>query len=278
MRPVSTRYTGQNHPAQTLLRRFKHARRKRTRGKREIMLAIIPARGNSKGLPGKNIAPVAGHPLIAWTIDAARRSDLFERVVVTSDSSEILDVSSRYGAEPIRRPEALATDTASPKDAVLHVLETLGARGYRPETLALLQPTSPLRIVDDIVGAARLVSDGGFASAATYSPAVPHPARAFHVSEDGTATPVYSDREVWQRRQDHGTQYHLNGSVYVVGTEAFLANPEPSFLVRPIGAFIVPQDRAVDIDIAVDLKLAEIMLDGRDEPRLATASSDAAPV
>src|SRR3989338_561873 len=109
-------------------------------------LAVILARGGSKGLPGKNIIPLKGRPLIAWTITAALEAKLIDRVVVSSDSVDILAVAKRYGADTIKRPKKLATDQIRPELAIQHVLATLRKNeSYIPELLILLQPTSPLR-------------------------------------------------------------------------------------------------------------------------------------
>src|SRR5262245_30194891 len=113
-------------------------------------IAIIPARGGSKGLPGKNIRPLLGHPLIAWTIAVAHITELFDAVVVTTDSEEIAIAARGYGALTCRRPPELATDTALVKDAVRHCLSRLERDFDVPDYVILLQPTSPLREPQDI--------------------------------------------------------------------------------------------------------------------------------
>jgi len=121
-------------------------------------LAVILARGGSKGLPGKNIIPLKGRPLIAWTITAALEAKLIDRVVVSSDSVDILAVAKRYGADTIKRPKKLATDQIRPELAIQHVLATLRKNeSYIPELLILLQPTSPLRTAEDIDNAVELL-------------------------------------------------------------------------------------------------------------------------
>jgi CMP-N,N'-diacetyllegionaminic acid synthase len=108
------------------------------------VLAIIPARGGSKGVPGKNIRPLAGKPLLAWSIEAALASRV-GRIVVSSDSTEILEVATRYGAEPLERPAELATDDAPTDEVLVHALVALGVDGYHPDLVVLLQPTVPVR-------------------------------------------------------------------------------------------------------------------------------------
>jgi len=115
------------------------------------ILALIPARGGSKGLPGKNIKPLLGKPLIAWTIEQAKASKYVDRVVVSTDDDEIAEVAIRYGAEvPFLRPKELARDDSPTIDAILHALDFFSDKGERFDLLALLEPTSPLRDSEDI--------------------------------------------------------------------------------------------------------------------------------
>lgn len=109
------------------------------------ILAVIPARGGSKGLPGKNIRPLAGKPLIAYTIEAAKKSKYVDRVVVSSDSAEILDVAKTWGARIIQRPKELAGDATAMPPVLEHVLDTLEQENYKPDVILLLQPTCPSR-------------------------------------------------------------------------------------------------------------------------------------
>lgn len=127
---------------------------------RKKILAVIPARGGSKGLPGKNIRPLCGKPLIAWTIEQARASACFDTVLVSTDTQEIADIAVQYGAEvPFLRPDALASDTASSVDVVLHALDFYEGQGITFDYVALLEPTSPLRKETDIHNAfAKLLS------------------------------------------------------------------------------------------------------------------------
>ena len=123
------------------------------------MLAIIPARGGSKGLPGKTIVPLAGRPLLSWTILAAHGSQSLDRIVVSTDSEEIADVARGDGAEVIMRPECLAEDDTPTLQALQHAVQALSdLDGYAPEAVMTLQPTSPLRTTEDIDAAAALFS------------------------------------------------------------------------------------------------------------------------
>ena len=118
--------------------------------KNKKILAIIPARGGSKGIPRKNIKLLAGKPLIAYTIEAALKSKYLDRVIVSTEDREIAETSRHYGAEVIKRPKILAKDKAKTIDVIFHLLNVLKEKNYIPEIIVLLQPTSPLRIVKDI--------------------------------------------------------------------------------------------------------------------------------
>lgn len=230
------------------------------------MLAIILARAGSKGLPGKNLRPLRGHPLVAWSIDAARRSGLFARIVVSTDGEDIARISKRYGAEVVDRPKKLATDTATPKSAMAHVCQSLAEDGFSATYGVLLQPTSPLRNTDDIAETVKLVTDSGFDSAASFSQAIPHPLRAFVVEQDGRARQADADSDIWRPRQQREPYYHLNGAVYVVRTRDLLSSASGPLLTGSIGAHIMPPERSIDIDTAVDFKIAEALMDDRPEP------------
>ena len=230
------------------------------------MLAIIPARAGSKGLRHKNIFPFANHPLIAWTIDAAQQAELFDRIVVSTDGAGIADVARRYGAQVIVRPDELATDSASPKDAVAHVCKELSRGGYHADEIVLLQPTSPLRTSHDVKACVHLVTASDFDCSASFTVAEPHPERAFIVDPVDGAKPANPDASIWVPRQARRSQYHLNGAVYVVRTKQFLARPDNHFLFGRIGVHLMPACRAIDIDNEIDLKIAEVLLDERQPP------------
>ncbi len=117
------------------------------------VVAIIPARGGSKGIPRKNIVPVAGKPLVAWSIEAARRASTVQRVFVSTDNGEIAEIAKQWGAEIIGRPVELSGDTASSESALIHALDVLkNEQDYMPDILAFLQCTSPLTLPEDIDG------------------------------------------------------------------------------------------------------------------------------
>jgi N-acylneuraminate cytidylyltransferase len=223
-------------------------------------LAIIPARGGSKGIPRKNIRLVCGQPLIAWTIQAARTARSVGRVVVSTDDSEIADVASRFGAEVVRRPAELSGDTASSEQALLHTLEMLEADGAdRPPLLAFLQCTSPLTLAEDVDGTLRELVESNADSALTVAP--------FHHflwrAEDGNAVGANHDKQVRPMRQARKPQYLETGAVYAMKTDGFRA-ARHRFFGKTV-MHVVPSDRTLEIDDPRDLVMAETLLRIRTE-------------
>lgn len=183
-------------------------------------LALIPARGGSKGLPRKNLLPLAGKPLIVWTIEAALASELVDRVVVTTDDEEIAAVSREAGAHvPFLRPSELASDTSPSIDAVIHALDWLEEHeGARFDQLALLEPTSPLRADGDIDRAVRLLVEREADADAVVSAGeihMEHPDIAKRI-EGGYLRPWLDDAAKVTRRQDLGAALFPYGVVYLV--------------------------------------------------------------
>lgn len=227
-------------------------------------LALVPARAGSKGLPGKNTRSLGGRPLLSWSILAARACPLVDLVAVTSDGEDILSVAAAEGAEIIRRPAPLATDDALPKDAALHAIAALAERGEEPfERLVLLQPTSPLRTGADISDCLACLDEPNVVSAATACEAEPHPARVLTVGEDGEPRPYRAGDEAWRPRQSLTPAFALNGAVYAVDIRAFGAQDGPSFLFGKCRLSVMPRERSVDIDTALDFHLAERLLSDR---------------
>lgn len=219
------------------------------------VLAVIPARGGSKGVPGKNIRMLCGKPLIAWTIEAARASRLIDRVVVSTDDPRIAEAAVAWGAEvPFTRPASLAGDETPGIAPLRHAVETLP--GF--ELVALLQPTSPLRTAADIDGCIALAvkSDRPVASVTESSK---HPAWMFTL-EGELMSPVLPHLSQASRRQDLPRVYALNGAVYVIKTSD-LASGQP-LVSAGTSAYIMPPARSVDIDTEVDLDIASIHLRG----------------
>jgi CMP-N,N'-diacetyllegionaminic acid synthase len=219
---------------------------------RKGVLALIPARAGSKGIVGKNIAPLAGKPLLAWTILAAKEVAGLDRICVSTDGDDIGETALTW---------ALSDDTATPKSAVLHHLEELEAKdGFRPKYLVLLQPTSPLRTGADIQACLDIVKDGNRDSCATFCSAATNPARAWRLDDAGDPMPWQADVDPWRMRQALEPAYELNGAVYIVDVEKFVADAGQSFLVGNCGAVIMPSNRSVDIDTPLDLIIASALM------------------
>lgn len=223
-------------------------------GKR--LLGLIPARGGSVGIPRKNIRRLGDKPLIAWSIDVARRSQHLDRVVVSTDDGEIAACARTHGAEvPFMRPPALATATAQGIDVVLHALEQL----LDVDAVALLQPTSPFRSVDDIDQAIEdWDSSGRTVVSVTESPKSPY--LSFRI-EQSALVPLLRHPTSGTNRQQLPVTYVLNGAVYVAGRSTLLA--ERSFMTAATRAYLMPTERSLDLDSESDWKYAEFLLRSR---------------
>lgn len=230
--------------------------------KQRSVLAIIPARGGSKGLPGKNIRKLAGKPLIAYSIGQALESRYIGRVVVSTEDSEIARVAARYQAEVIRRPDELALDDTSSVDALQHTLDYLKeAEGYSPDLVVLLQPTSPLRKVEDIDGAIDKLLEVGCDSVVSVCD-VEHPAHWMYTLEGERLKPIIEGGRKVGRRQDASKVYRLNGAVYVTHRDVVMR--QDKVMGDDTRAYIMPRERSVDIDTEFDFKLAELLMRERD--------------
>lgn len=216
------------------------------------ILAVITARGGSKGVPRKNIRMVGGKPLIAWTIEAAKASRHLDRVVLSSEDDEIIAVARSHGCEvPFVRPVSLAQDETPGVDPVLHALDELP--GY--DVVVLLQPTSPLRIGEDIDGCVALFATSGADACVSVAPAEQSPYWMFRLGEGGRMLPLMPDGPDGRRRQDLPPVWVLNGAVYVADC-AFLRR-ERGFLGGRLVGYPMPLDRSLDIDSERDLDMVE---------------------
>jgi N-acylneuraminate cytidylyltransferase len=223
------------------------------------VLAVIVARGGSKGLPGKNIATCGGRPMIDWTIRAARGSRYIDRTIVSTDDSDIVAAARAAGAEvPFVRPAHLATDEASMQVVVEHAIATVGA-GYNLGVL--LQVTSPLRIAEDIDGALELMDRTGAPSAVGVVEAAKSPYLMFSIGRDERIQPLFPDQSKVSRRQALPKVYSPNGAVYVFDFTWFLA--KRIFFGPESAALVMPAERSVDVDTRLDLALADILLQER---------------
>src|SRR5690554_1018839 len=220
------------------------------------ILVVIPARGGSKRLPRKNVLPLAGKPLICWTIEAALEAKLNARIMVTSDDDEILAIARQYGSQGViayKRPDELATDTASTTDVLIDAVKAEQAAGHDPKTLVLLQPTSPLRNAEDIRAALDVYREGGCEDTVVTVCEVDHPTA--WVGTIGEGSRLEGIDLSGKRSQDYRKEYRLNGAVYVARAGCMM-NSGALFTER-LGASVMPRIRSLDIDEELDFRICE---------------------
>ncbi len=219
------------------------------------VLAVIPARGASKGIPGKNLRTVGGVPLIAQSVRIAAAASTVDRVVVSTDDSAIADMARAHGAEIIGRPAEISGDTASSESALFHALDhLLETEGYNPDVVMLIQCTAPFTTTEDIEGVVAALdaqnADSAFAVA---------PFRQFVWSQDadGAARGVNHDGKVRQRRQDLAPEFVEVGSAYAMRVPAF-RRERTRFCGRTV-LYCIDAKRCFDIDEPDDLVIADFL-------------------
>jgi CMP-N-acetylneuraminic acid synthetase len=217
------------------------------------VLAIIPARGGSKGVPRKNIKLLGGKPLIAYSIEAARQSTRIDLSLVSTDDREISEVARSFEIEVLPRPPEFAEDTTPMPDVIRHVLKERGS-GF--DILVLLQPTCPQRTGEDIDNALKLFEDGQVQSViSVYKVEDHHPARMYKI-ENNRLEPLFPDL-IGGRRQDLPPIYHRNGAIYACRVEHF--NRTSSLWDEHPAPFVMPRDRSINIDDPLDFEIAELL-------------------
>ncbi|MDO8463828.1 MAG: acylneuraminate cytidylyltransferase family protein [Gallionella sp.] len=232
------------------------------------VLAVIPARGGSKGLPGKNIRTLYGKPLIAWSIEQALACPEIDTVIVSTDDPEIARVAALFGAKvPFLRPKELASDTATSIDVVLHAIDFMARGGSVFDLVVLLEPTSPLREVGDISGAIKQLHGTPNCQSVVGVSQVEgtHPAFLFHMHE-GWLKPYLGVQPTNLRRQDIEELYFLEGSVYVSCIDALKARR--SFYHECTAPWIVPRYKSFEIDELADFIIVEALMSARQEGRI----------
>lgn len=221
----------------------------------KTILALIPARGGSKGLPGKNIRLLLGKPLISWSIGQSLRSRYIDKVVVSTDSEKIASVARRYGAEvPFKRPKKLATDKAKSIDAVLHALDYMRKNGEDYDILVLLQPTSPLRTAEDIDRAIRFLFTKRTETVVSVCEANHPPLWSNTLPPDLNMRKFIKSSIINKNRQELARYYRLNGAIYVAW--ANYLKKYRTFFGKDTYAYIMDSDRSVDIDTIMDFTVA----------------------
>jgi CMP-N-acetylneuraminic acid synthetase len=226
----------------------------------DAVLAIVPARGGSKGVPGKNLRPLAGRLLIEYALDAARQSGVVDRTILSTDSPEIADAGRRIGMDvPFLRPAELSQDESPMLPVIQHALQELAARGWTPEIVVLLQPTSPLRRPQHVREAVELLRQGGVDSVVTVVEVPKHLSPDYLMRiEDGALRPFLPEGARVTRRQDARAAYSRDGTVYAFRRETldrfgsiYGANCRP---------LVIPSAESLSIDTPGDWDRAEHLL------------------
>ncbi len=219
-------------------------------------LGIIPARSGSKGLPNKNIKLLKGKPLLAWTIEEALGSKYLEQVIVSTDSSEIAQIAINYGAlVPFLRPKNLATDESPTVDTVLDLIKKLPNYDY----VVLLQPTSPLRTIEDIDSAIDIMKTAKAKALVSICESNESPYWMYKMNANNILSPVVEATESISRRQDLPKSYTVNGAIYVAHTDYLLKNK--SFFGAETLGYVMEKEKSFDIDSADDFKEVEMIIE-----------------
>tara|TARA_B100001175_G_scaffold306129_1_gene303891 strand:+ start:2133 stop:2822 length:690 start_codon:yes stop_codon:yes gene_type:complete len=223
--------------------------------KNKTFLAIIPARGGSKRLPRKNILNLCGKPLISWSIEAGLKSKYIDKVVVSSDDTEILNISNELKVQVIKRPDELASDTSTSFDAVKHAIDNLESYEY----ILLLQPTSPLRNENHIDKAIEILEEKN-ADAVVSVCEMNHNLLLSNTLDDSLSMEGFiSDNLLNNRSQDLKKHYRLNGAIYLCKTDKLLKE-KSFFLKKNIFAYVMNSNNSIDIDRKEDFELASLYL------------------
>lgn len=224
------------------------------------ILAIIPARGGSKGLPGKNIRELCGKPLIAWSIEHAQKSKYVDEIFISTDSQEIADVAEKYGAKcPELRPEYLARDTAPSSEFIVYTLEKLQKEGRPYDFFILLEPTSPLRDVEDVDKSIEMIVDNPLAESVmgVVRAEDSNPAFMVKIGADGLMIPFMGKAET-MRRQDIPDAYYFEGTVYLSRCDTYIE--KKAFYHDKTLPYIVPKWKSFEIDDIIDFTIIEAIM------------------
>ncbi|MGE7599312.1 cytidylyltransferase domain-containing protein [Lysinibacillus fusiformis] len=218
------------------------------------VLAIIPARGGSKSVPRKNIKELAGKPLIAWTIEEANKSKYIDRVIVSSEDKEILQIAQKFGPYvPFVRPANLAEDNTAGIEPVLHALEHFADYDY----VVVLQPTSPLRLVEDIDGCIEYFLQEKAKFCVSVCEVEQSPYWMYTLDNCAKMQPLLKQQSLITRRQDLPKVYTLNGAIYLANIN--LLKQTRNFITNETIAYVMPIERSFDIDTEEDFKICEYL-------------------
>ena len=222
-------------------------------------IAIIPARGGSKGIPNKNITPLCGRPLIEYTIEVALKSPSVDCIIVSSDSERILEIAQKISEKilPILRPTELALDESGTEDAVMHSVDYMIKHGVAIDYLILLQPTSPFRAVKQIEESISLIKSSKVGSLISVSDPMQHPSD--FVFKDGGIIDYICREKTNHRRQDFRPAKFINGSIYITQYE-FLKQTGKIYSLDNCVLYDMPVEYSIDIDTPFDLMICEAIM------------------
>jgi len=224
-------------------------------------LAIIPARGGSKGIPGKNIKEFAGKPLIVHSIEASLKCPLVNRTVVSTDDDKIAEVSIAHGAQVIKRPNELATDSSLVIDAIKYTVRKVEEEGDEVDIVILLEPTSPFRRAEDLEKCIQILLEDKADSVATFTNSDVSPNRLWRVSED-IVEPYIEGAVPWLPRQKQPKAHELTGQIYGLSKKVLFEKEDSiSLLLGRIYPVITPRETALDIDTELDFMVAEKIME-----------------
>lgn len=225
-------------------------------------IAIIPARSGSKGLKDKNIRELNGKPLLAYSIEAAKQSGKFDVIHVSTDSPRYADIARRYGADiPFLRSAATATDTASTWDAVRFVLAEYEIRKEHFDTVTVLQPTSPLRTAEDILGAFTFFEEKQANMISTVCKMEHSPLWSNTLPDDLSMENFEDEKIALLPRQSLPTYYRENGAIYILKTKHLLT--EENVYKNKCFAYIMENEHSIDIDGELDFLIAQTIMNNR---------------
>lgn len=223
------------------------------------IIIVIPARGGSKRLLKKNLLELGGKPLICWTIESAVNANFNSRIIVSSDDDEILKCAKKYehvGVIPYKRNSDLATDESTTIEVIIDVIKSERESGRVPSVVILLQPTSPLRTSQDIIAAMGVFKKYGYKDTVVSVSEVDHPSAWIGKLDKDSV--LHGIDFSGKRSQEHIKEFRLNGSIYI-----FLASVlknKNNIYTDTVRASVIPRSRSVDIDEAIDFKIAEVLL------------------
>lgn len=222
--------------------------------KNKTFLAIVPARGGSKRLPRKNVLDLAGKPLIVWSIEAGLKSQYIDEVVVTSDDNEIIEIARECGAKTLKRPDELASDTATTYDAVAHTIKNYPHYDY----IVLLQPTSPLREAEQVDEAIELLFEKNADAVISVCETEHNPLWSNTLPENNSMAEFLPEKIKNTRGQDLEHYYRLNGAIYICQTDMLLKE-RTFFIQENVFAYKMERKQSIDIDEEIDFKLAAFL-------------------